>query len=92
MVHEEADKMVEEVAIVKKIIKSCLLCSDLARRMGRGFGLDMYIVEVANEDVVKLVEEVAKVALVILVSLVNLVLVKFGINERLGSCIVLLFV
>ena len=45
--------------------------------MGRGFGLDMYIVEVANEEVVKLVEEVAKVALVILVSLVNLVLVKF---------------
>ena len=31
--------------------------------MGRGFGLDMYIVEVANEEVVKLVEEVAKVAL-----------------------------
>ena len=57
--------------------------------MGRGFVLDMYIVEVANEEVVKLVEEVA---LVILVSLVNLVLVKFGINERLGSCIVLLFV
>ena len=57
--------------------------------MGRGFGLDMYIVEVANEEVVKLVEEVA---LVILVSLVNLILVKFGINERLGSCIVLLFV
>ena len=40
--------------------------------MGRGFGLDMYIVEVANKEVVKL-EEVAKVALVILVSLVNLV-------------------
>ena len=72
--------------------KSCLLSSELTRRMGRGFGLDMYIVEVANEEVVKLVEEVAKVALVILVSLVNLVLVKFGINERLGSCIVLLFV
>ena len=45
--------------------------------MGRGFGLDMYIVEVANEEVVKLVEEVAKVALVILVNLFNLVLVKF---------------
>ena len=90
MVHEEADKMVEEVTKVKKRKKkSCLLCSDLARRMGRGFGLDMYIVKVANEEVVKLVEEVA---LVILVSLVNLVLVKFGINERLGSCIVLLFV
>ena len=33
--------------------------------MGRGFVLDMYIVEVANEEVVKLVEEVAKVAKVI---------------------------
>ena len=43
--------------------------------MGRGFGLDMYIVKVANKEVVKL-EEVAKVALVILVSLVNLV--KYG--------------
>ena len=52
--------------------QSCLLCSELARRMGRGFGLDMYIVKVANKEVVKL-EEVAKVALVILVSLVNLV-------------------
>ena len=40
--------------------------------MGRGFGLDMYIVKVAYKEVVKL-EEVAKVALVILVSLVNLV-------------------
>ena len=40
--------------------------------MGRGFGLDMYIVKVANKVVVKL-EEVAKVTLVILVSLVNLV-------------------
>ena len=45
--------------------------------MGRGFGLDMYIVEVANEDAFKLVEKVAKVALVILVNLFNLVLVKF---------------
>ena len=77
MVHEEADKMVEEVAKINFFFKSCLLCSDLARRMGRGFVLDMYIVEVANEEVVKLVEEVAKVALVILVNLFNLVLVKF---------------
>ena len=65
--------MVEEMTKVKKIAKkSCLLCSELERRMGRGFGLDMYIVKVANKEVVKL-EEVAKVALVILVSLVNLV-------------------